>query len=37
MGFLHTDGFSPIIFVTLYTGTNENVIYVMPKAILNTN
>jgi hypothetical protein len=37
MGFLHRDGFSPTIFVTLHTGTIENIIYVLLKAILNTN
>jgi hypothetical protein len=35
MGFLHRDGFSPIIFVTLHIGIVENIIYVQPKAILN--
>jgi hypothetical protein len=37
MGFLHKDRFSPIIFVTLHTEIIENIIYVLPEAILNTN
>jgi hypothetical protein len=34
MGFLHKDGFSPIILVTLHTRIIDNIIYVLLEAIL---
>jgi hypothetical protein len=34
MGFLHKDGFSPIILVTLHIRIIDNIIYVLPEAIL---